>query len=61
MKGKKKTSAEVVDLVRSREALETRRQERAEAELASRFHDAMGWKGTADRSGGKKKPKRKKR
>lgn len=51
----------VVDLGRSRERLKVKRQERAEAELAARFHDAMGWKGKPKSSVAKKKPKRKKR
>ncbi|MFZ5722933.1 MAG: hypothetical protein ACOY33_04665 [Pseudomonadota bacterium] len=42
----------VVDLARLRERLTVRRQERNEAELAARFHDAMGWQGKPD----KKKP-----
>lgn len=56
------TTDPVVDLGRSRERLKLKRQERAEAELATRFHDAMGWRGAStDRSSKKKKPKRKKR
>lgn len=51
----------VVDLDRSRERLKVQRQERVEAELAARFHDAMGWKGKPKTSAAKKKPKRKKR
>lgn len=61
MSEKKPDSAPVVDLERSRARLAARRQEKAEAELAARFHDAMGWKGKPTSPTAKKKPKKKKR
>lgn len=52
----------IVDLERSRDRLQGRRQDRAAAELAARFHDAMGWKGKpATKSAGKKSKRKKKR
>lgn len=55
--------AEVLDMDKSRDRVQRLRQERAAAELATRFHRAMGWKGTPDAPGGKagKKGKRSKK
>ncbi len=50
--------AEIISLARTRDKMMAIRQDRAEGELAKRFHDVMGWKDkpAAPR---KKKPKKK--
>lgn len=46
---------EVVDLARAGERARRLKQDRAADELATRFHRAMGWKGTPDKPAGKKR------
>lgn len=46
---------EVVDLARAAERARRLKQDRAADELATRFHRAMGWKGTPDKPPGKKR------
>ena len=48
----------VVRIDRVSEKVKRRRADEREAELATRFHRAMGWKGLPDKPGGKDKGKR---
>lgn len=50
--------ADVVRLDRVGEKVKRKRADERAAELATRFHRAMGWKGTPDKPGGKDKGKR---
>lgn len=59
--GNEKNGDDVVRLDRVRDKLQRRRQDAQAEALARQFHDAMGWKGTPDTPGRKKRRGKKKR
>lgn len=53
------SDADVIRLARVRDKVSARRKDKAADELATRFHDAMGWKDKPPRKSATKKGKRK--